>query len=267
VVDHDPAAARLVLRSPARARDWNDHHGRGRFSRLPARLLGRVLAALHRLPGDAVASLPMGVDRMWALALPDPPYERLLELSAGAQDLVARLQGSPPMCHRLLEMRSATSETNLIHGDLRWDNCLAVAADGSRRRTRLLVVDWELAGSGAAAFDVGSVLAEYLRVWIGSIPIIDPRDPGRLVAHARHPLSRMRPAIQAFWRSYRLASQRPARLRRVIELAGVRLLQTAVERAQGVARPSPHVIALAHVADNLLSAPDDAARFLLGLEE
>ena len=50
-----------------------------------------------------------------------------------------------------------------------------------------MLIDWELAGAGPAAFDVGTVLAEYLRAWIASIPIADPRIPA---ASPRTPAAR-----------------------------------------------------------------------------
>ena len=267
VVHHEPEAARLVLSTPAGGVDWSDHHGTGRFPRIPARVLGRALGALHRLPADRVEDLPPWVDRMWGLSLPEPSHELLLDLSAGAEDVVARLQASRAVCERLEELLEPCPDCSLVHGDLRWENCLAVPAPGSPRKTRVLLVDWELAGSGVAAFDVGTVLAEYLRSWVGSIPIVDPRDPGRLVARARHPLRRMRPAMQAFWSAYRGANPQRLRLRSVVELAAVRVLQTAVERAQGLAAPSAHVVTLMQLADNMLRHPDDAALSLLGLRE
>jgi Ser/Thr protein kinase RdoA (MazF antagonist) len=227
VVSHEPEAARLILRTPGGALDWNEHHVAGRFPRIPARILGKALRSLHRLPVENVLDLPPGDDPMWGLSLPEPPHDLLLDLSAGAQDLVARVQASNALCNRLDELRDASSDGALVHGDLRWDNCLAVAAPGSRRRTRLLLVDWEYAGPGPAGFDIGTVLAEYLRSWVGSIPIVDPGHPGRLVARARHPLRRMQPAIHAFWSAYALANPRRPALRRVIELAAVRVLQPA----------------------------------------
>jgi Ser/Thr protein kinase RdoA (MazF antagonist) len=267
VVHHEPDAARLVLRSPGGALDWSEYHGHGRFPRAQATILGRTLAALHAIPADAVEDMPSGVDPMWALSLPEPSYESLLDLSAGARDLVARVQASSATCDRLSELRDADFAGELVHGDMRWDNCLAVAAPGSQRRTRMLLVDWELSGPGAAAFDVGTVLAEYLRVWVGSIPIVEPSDPGRLVSQTGHPLWRMQPAMEAFWSGYRLASPRPPTLRRVIELAAVRLLQTAVERAEGLSAASAHVVTLVQLADNMLRQPDDAALSLMGLRE
>jgi aminoglycoside phosphotransferase (APT) family kinase protein len=267
VVHHESEAARLVLRTPGGAEDWNGHHSKGRFPRMPARILGRTLASLHQLPADDVEDLPPGLDPMWGLSLPEPPYGLLLDLSAGAQDLVARLQGSNALCERLHELRKAGTDGALVHGDLRWDNCLSVAAPGSRRRTRVLLVDWELAGRGEAGFDIGSVIAEYLRFWVGSIPIVDPSNPARLVARAGHPLQRMQPAIQAFWSAYGRANPQRPTLRRVIELAAVRVLQTAVERAQGLATSSAHVVTLVQLADNMLRDPEDAALSLLGLRK
>jgi aminoglycoside phosphotransferase (APT) family kinase protein len=248
----------LVLRTPGQGRDWSDH--RGRFPLVPARALGRLLGSLHRLAVD----LPDAPDPIWGLELPEPPYDLVLELSAGAQDLVARIQASDFLCTRLEQLRaSPDGDCALVHGDLRWDNCLALPAPGARRRTRVVMLDWELAGPCEPAFDAGSVLSEYLRVWVGSVPIVEPVDPGRLVARARHPLASMRPAMHAFWSAYRHPGG-PA-LRRVVELGAVRLLQTAVERAQGVNAATAHVITLVQLADNLLRRPDDAAFALLGL--
>lgn len=267
VVGYDAGAARLVLSTPAGARDWSAYHGKGRFPRTQARLLARALAALHRLPPDEVEELPSSVDPMWALSLPEPPHELVLDLSGGAEEVVARVQASRALCDRLERVRDTCASDGVTHGDLRWDNCLAVPAPRSRRMTRLLLVDWELAGRGAVGFDTGTVLAEYLRVWVGSIPIVDPSDPGRFAGQAAHPLRGMQPAIQAFWAAYRNARAGSPGLRRVVELAAVRLLQTAVERAQGLTGPSAHVMTLVQLADNLLRDPEDAARSLLALAE
>jgi aminoglycoside phosphotransferase (APT) family kinase protein len=267
VVHHDPGEALLVLSTAAGARNWSEHHDGGRFPPAPARALGRALAALHRAPADGVGELPPEFDPLWGLSLPEPPYELLLDLSAAALELVARVQASDFVCGRLVELRGAASGDALAHRDLRWENCLLAAAPGGRRRTRVLLVDWELAGRGAPAFDVGTVIAEYLCRWSGSIPIPDPGHPDRFVDRAGNPLSVMRPAIDAFWSTYRSASTTPPPLALVVELAAVRLLQAAVERARDLAVLSAHVVVLAQLADNLLRDPEAAALLLLGLRE
>jgi aminoglycoside phosphotransferase (APT) family kinase protein len=259
VVHEEPC--RLVLHTPGGGRDWSDH-GSG-FSRRRARLLGRALAVLHRLSLDA----PPTPGPFPALTFVEPPHELVLDLSAGAQDVLGRIQASDYVCSRLADLLAGPAGDAFVHGDLRWENCLALPAPGAGRRTRLLLVDWELAGRADPAFDVGCVLAEYLRVWVGSIPIVDPADPGRLAACARHPLSTMRPGMGAFWSAYRDAHPHAPALTRVVMLAAARLLQTAIEVAQGLAAATAHVVALLQLADNMLRRPDVAAGALLGMSE
>jgi aminoglycoside phosphotransferase (APT) family kinase protein len=263
LVHYDDAAVRLVLRSPASAVAWGEQT---RVSCLAARALGRALAAVHAARPD-LDGTPPAVDRLWGLSLPEPPLERVRDMSGGALDALARVQGSRELCDRLRRLRDDAREDAFVHGDLRWDNCLAVAAPGARRRSRALLIDWELAGHGEPAGDLGAALGEYLRLWIGSVPIVDPSDPGRLVRRARHPLERLQPAMRALWAGYRRVSARPMALRRVTEMAAVRLLQTAMEYAQGLVAASVEVLTLVQVADNMLRTPDDAAWALMGLRE
>ena len=265
VVHEDKVMALLVLSSPAGGRDWAELHNAGRFPLSPARALGRSLAALHRNTLDGVGDQPGDFERMWALQFAEPSLDLIRDLSAEAQDLMARLQSNPAMLDRLSALRDHDHKDVFVHGDLRWDNCLAVAPPGSRRRTHTLLVDWELAGRGEAALDVGTVFAEYLSAWVGSIPIAEVAAPGRLLSHARYPLRHMRPAIDAFWSAYRGPSSAPPPLGRVLELAAVRLLQTAVERAQVLAAPTAHLVTLLQLAENVLLEPEKAANTLLGL--
>jgi aminoglycoside phosphotransferase (APT) family kinase protein len=267
VVHEDADEGRVVLRTSAGARDWAVHHGTRRAPRLPARALGRVLAGLHRLRAADFDALPAGIDPMWGLALPEPSLAFVLELSAGGRDVVGRIQADRVLCERLERLRDARVDGALVHGDVRWDNCLAATAPGARRATRVLLIDWELAGRGDPAFDVGAVLAEYLRLWVGSIPIVTPSEPGRFAHRARHPLDDMQPAMAAFWVAYKDARGGRVALRAVVEMTAVRLLQSAVELADGLTSASAHVMTLVQLAANLLRDPDDAARGLLGLRE
>jgi hypothetical protein len=73
--------------------------------------------------------------------------------------------------------------------------------------------------------------------------------------------------MAAFWSGYRRAAPSCPPLGRIVELAAVRLLQAAVERAAGLAVASAHVMTLVQVADNMLRDPQDAAESLLGLRE
>jgi aminoglycoside phosphotransferase (APT) family kinase protein len=158
----------------------------------------------------------------------------------------------------------------LIHGDVRWDNLLTTGASDrtSARRGRVLLLDWECAGRGDPSQDVGAFLGEYLHDWIRSIPIVDPDDPGRLIASAGRPLARMRPAIGALWRAYRGhggGERDGLLLRRAVRFAAVRVLAAAYEEslARNVLSGSAH-FAL-QLSTNILRRPDRAIAHLLGL--
>jgi hypothetical protein len=77
----------------------------------------------------------------------------------------------------------------------------------------------------------------------------------------------MQPAVHALWSAYCQASSSPPSLRRAVELAAVRVLQTALERAQVLSAASAHLVTLLQLADNMLQQPDAAAVTLLGLRE
>jgi Phosphotransferase enzyme family len=267
VVHQDREAACIVLRSPADARDWSEHHADGGFPRSRARALGHALAALHNLSPADVDDLPAGTDRLWGLTLYEPTRELVHDLSAAAVELVAQVQASEFVSERLRELHGVVSTDAFVHGDLRWENCMLVARPGGRQRTRVLLVDWELGGAGPAAFDVGTVLAEHMSKWVASIPMPDAGDISRFTHLARFPLAAMRPAVQAFWTTYRSARPGPPALMQVAELAAVRLLQTAVEHAQLHSELSAHTVATTQLAAHVLRDPKGATLALLGLHE
>ena len=158
----------------------------------------------------------------------------------------------------------------MIHGDIRWDNVLAVRGADAKRWTRLQLIDWELSEAGDPAVDVGAFFAEYLRAWLQSIPIVDPEDPGRLLEDARFPLRRMRPALRAFWDAYTRhrtsgSGELSRTLHRATLFAGSRVLTVALEQAQTLAELRPGVLGLVRLSENILRRPEEASAHLLGL--
>jgi aminoglycoside phosphotransferase (APT) family kinase protein len=268
LVAHDPAEGVLVLESARVARDLNGHHARGRFSCALAREAGRALGLLHAVPPTALDGLTHGPYTTWGTQVHRPDLHTLRTLSAAAVELTRIIQGTQELCAELDELLECRLEAAVIHGDVRWDNCLAVRG-ATRRWTRLQLIDWELCGAGDPAYDIGAFLGEYLRAWLQSIPIADPRDASRLLAHACLPLERMRPALRAFWAAYALHRRAPpaelrATLLRSTRYAAVRLLMAALEEAQGLSELRSSVLQLLPLSQNILHRPGEAAE-LLGL--
>jgi aminoglycoside phosphotransferase (APT) family kinase protein len=137
----------------------------------------------------------------------------------------------------------------------------------SARRSHLLLLDWESAGAGDPSQDVGTFFGEYLSDWIRSIPIVEPKDPGRLVASARRPLTRMRPAITAFWAAYSGRDEGDGLLlRRAVRFAAVRVLAGAYEESLARSTLSGSAHFALQLSANILRRPDQAIAHLLGIK-
>lgn len=120
--------------------------------------LGRVLAALH----GATEGLPLPMAaNCGVLLLPDAePEERGVtggsEVAAAVAEGVAR---DPDFATALRRAHEMIRPSCLVHGDVKWDNCILQAGPPAR----VLLFDWELSGYGDPAWDLGAALAEALR--------------------------------------------------------------------------------------------------------
>ena len=269
VVAYDSAEGVLILEAACDAQDLARHHAHGLFSCVLAREVGRALALLHKIPPAALNGLPTPAEPMWALRLHRPELSAMRRLSAASVELVRTVQCSDELCAGLDDLLASSRVESVVHGDIRWSNCLALRHPSSKRRSRLLLIDWEMSGAGDPGLDIGAFFGEYLQAWLQSIPVANPRDPGRLLAHARFPLRRMQPALKSFWNAYTRHSAQPASelsrtLRRSTRFAAVRLLVAALEEAQTTAELRGHPIYTMQLSANILRRPDEAAAHLLG---
>jgi hypothetical protein len=252
----------LILESVPDAQDLLTFHlRRGRFPTTVARRIGTVLADLHQAQApDFTGRLP------WVLGVDRPGTQFWREMSNAGVELVRIVQASPAMREALAQLRADWRDDAFVHHDMKWDNWLLVPA-GSR--PRLVLVDWEFADRGDAAWDTGSVFGSYLSCWLGSIPVTATESPDAYLDLAAFPLARMQPAMRAFWTAYTGArgwdrASADANLLRSARFAGARLLQTAYEKAQNAARVSAAVVCLTQLAENILTRPDEAVEHLLG---
>jgi Phosphotransferase enzyme family len=263
----DTRRGTLVCRLVGDATDLSTYHGRGRFPPLLARRLGGALALLHSVDSSALRELPATRETLKGGVPANPPsLEEVLDLSDAAVHLLRLLQGSSELCERLAALNDSRDDVAIVHGDLRPSNCVAFPRAGARRRTRIALVDWELAGRGDPHVDLGAVLGEYLHVWLWSMSAFDGSRLAQAPRYARHPLEAMQPGINAFWRGYvHNAQGRPPSLRRAVEFSAVRLVEVAFEQAQTEAALDPRAGLALQLALNVLGRPREAAVQLLGL--
>jgi aminoglycoside phosphotransferase (APT) family kinase protein len=237
---HDSRRGILILEWIAGGEDLLAlHRRRARCFPVLAAALGRALATVHGVTPDGE---PLRDDAPWVLALHRPPLEALRYFSAGSIELVTLLQADPRLGAAFDALREDWRAEALVHRDVKWANCIAHApgAGPGARLTRVKLVDWEMAGWGDPAFDVGSAFSDF------AMFELDGAAAGVV-----------RPAAAAFWRAYVRARRLDERAAdRLLELssryAGARLVQTAYEHTQETVTMGPRVARIMRLAGDLL---------------
>jgi hypothetical protein len=272
---YDAERCILVTELLPGAESLAEYHGRhGSFPLEMAERLGVMLGTYHRRAGTRAREgrLDAGFPRTppWILAVLDHNPSHLGPVSAGAAQLLGILRRYPEFRTGLDAVRAEWRHDALIHGDMKWENCMVLPGEGPAGGG-IRIVDWELADFGDACWDVGSLFQAYLSSWIFSMQIPSDARPEQLLGGAQFPIERMQPAMGTFWRSYvsTLGAGAPAAaelLRRSMLYAAARMVQTAWEHTAAVPQVSTHVVCLLQLALNVLTRPDDAVRHLLGIQ-
>lgn len=263
---YDPARRLLITELLPQAENLVEHHARlGRFPPEIGAMLGQALGLAHagvqlppaQAPGTEVfpRALP------WVLTLHTLADQQFERLSGGHVQILGLVRSHPEFAACLEALRQGWRQDGLIHGDMKFENCLL--DDGTPPRLR--IVDWELADFGDTLWDVGGVLQAYLNIWVLSMPDFDEAQAERLLRRAQHPLEAVQPALQSFWQAY--AQRRPeAPLTRCVQYAAARMIQTVYEHMAQASQLSRGGLRLLQLSMNMLTRPADAVRDLLGLE-
>lgn len=265
---YDPDEQLLVLELLADAQDLRAVHTTGAFSPHAASLVGRALGTLHRETTIDGATVEPD-DAAWILWIDRPDARVFRDVSAAGLELIRIVQGTEGFAEALDALRSRWLRTSLIHGDLKWDNCL-VCGDRADGEPEVRLIDWESAAPGDAGWDIGSALSQYLSCWIFSIPVTGADPPERFPELAQFPLATMKPAMAACWAAY--ADERgfdpesaADELIRATSYAGARLVQTAFEALQMMQQLTSATVLHLQLALNILLRPGDAATQLMGI--
>ena len=275
-VMYDPVRFLLIVELLPDAENLSEYHRR--LSKFPldvAALLGMVLGTYHRQAGSASknSSAESSFPKMipWILSIHQQGAQQFNALSAANSQLLHIIQQNPEFHQALDTLRSQWQFTSLIHGDMKWDNCVLYKENDQSDKLSLKVVDWEIADLGDGCWDVGAIFQAYLSFWIMSIQITEGAQPEQLVDLAQYPLEQMQPAIWEFWNAYVNTLGLEGQivddlLKRSIKYAAARMIQTAFEYMYYSPQLTPSVICLLQVSVNILTKPDEAIQHLLGMQ-
>jgi aminoglycoside phosphotransferase (APT) family kinase protein len=271
-LEYDDDERVLLLRCVADARTLAAQQNQGRIPVRPATQLGQALGALHNLElgsspmRDLAEQLPRRLPDAFFVHRPD--HAVYCNASHGNLQAVRIMQSFPALGALIDAQRKEWRPTCLIHFDVKGDNILL---GGKRRAGSSWLIDWELAALGDPAWDVGAMFADYLGVWLWSIPITGEQPPARYLSLARVPLARLQPALRRFWRSYRLARGLTGHaaaefLLSATRFSAVRLIQRVHEQTRDLPELFANSICQLQLSWNILREPEPACVQLLRLD-
>ena len=272
---YDPARCILITELFPDGENVSDYHRRlGKFPAELAAALGQRLADYHRLDGgdlqnnQHLASFPRAVP--WILSIHQQNPSQFTDISLGNSQMIGVMQQYPDFQRNLDDLRNQWQKNRLIHGDIKWDNCLIETPTAGGQELKLRIVDWELADLGDAGWDVGAIFQAYLSFWILSINLPAGVPPSQSLHLAQYPVEAMQPAIRAFWETYRdrmelAGPAAEACLDRSVKYAAARMIQTVYECMHRSPQLTTNALCLLQVSMNILQQPREAIRDLLAL--
>jgi thiamine kinase-like enzyme len=270
---YDETHAILITELLSNSENLSEYHIRqGSFPLAASSELGAAFGRYHRhvpvSPPEDIQSAAFLRRIPWALTLHRQEWKSSAGMSQANREMVELVHRHPEFARALKPLCDGWAATALIHGDIKWDNCMMqIDAAG---KTVVKIVDWEMADWGDGLWDVAAILNQYLSHWIYSLPAGSPGEAVDLVDAASRPFHSMLPAIHAFWLAYAQASNlsgaaAEAALTKVMAYCAARMLQSVYEFSQYSSQLARPALFLLQASQNILSDPPGAVRDLLGM--
>ncbi|MEQ9233137.1 aminoglycoside phosphotransferase family protein [Coleofasciculus sp. E2-BRE-01] len=197
------------------------------------------------------------------------------------------LEGFPFMAvyQRSESLRTAVTELVakhnhycLTHNKIRLDNILVpinleilLSKVEPSDESIIKIVNWETCSWGDPAFDLGTVIAGYLLLWLNSIivhPAINLEQSLRL---ATVPLELIQPSVVTLTRSYissfpKILEEYPDFINQIIRFTGLALIYEIIERLQSFKTFNNQCIYILHLAKTLLCRPEESFKSVFGIK-
>ncbi|MEA5582215.1 aminoglycoside phosphotransferase family protein [Nodularia harveyana UHCC-0300] len=160
----------------------------------------------------------------------------------------------------------------LTHNDLNLNNILIHSRWDQLDNCLIRLIDWEACSWGDPAFDLGSLIASYLEIWLSSL-VVDPSiELEESLDLAMTPLELIKPSLQALIRAYlnafpMILEDNSNFLLRVIKFTGLALINKIQATINHRKYFGNNEISMLEIAKNLLTIPEKSVLNIFGLSE
>lgn len=171
------------------------------------------------------------------------------------------------------ELKDAWHPCCLTHNDLKLNNIL-IDKDWERSPKQLdegmlRLIDWERCAWGDPAFDLGTIIASYLQLWLSSLVVASSIQIEESLRLAETPLELLQPSILAIAKAYlsnfpMILEYRPDFLRRVMQFTGLGLIHQIESIMQYQKLFGNTGICMLQVAKTLLCRPEQSIFTVFG---
>ncbi|MDF5724252.1 MAG: aminoglycoside phosphotransferase family protein [Rhizonema sp. PD37] len=172
----------------------------------------------------------------------------------------------------IAELASEWRPCCLTHNDLKFENILVHSRWEQLDNCLVRLIDWEACGWGDPAYDLGSLVASYLKIWLHSL-IVDPTiELEESLQLAMTPLEVIQPSMLVLLRSYlnafpMILEYRQDFILRVVQFAGLILIHHIQQTIQDCKYFNNTGLCMLQIAKTLLTAPQQSVFTVFGLSE
>ncbi|MEH2460267.1 aminoglycoside phosphotransferase family protein [Nostoc sp.] len=258
------------------------YHNNDIFPQEIASAIGTTLAGLHRATfnrreyKDFMATAPQGEFRYGfynpAQGVGSIEPEIFGTVPTDALKFYVLYQQYESLESAIADLASNWNPCCLTHNDLKLNNILLHSRWEKLDNCLVRLIDWEACSWGDPAFDLGTLLASYLGIWLKSL-VVDPTIELEESLHlALTPLEILQPSIIALIRAYinafpMILEYRSDFISRVIQFAGLALIHQIQEMITCRKYFSNADICMLQVAKRLLTMPEQAVLTIFGISE
>lgn len=247
-----------------------------------ATAIGTTLAGLHR------ATFQQGEYRQFMSTAPQGQFRySFYNPAQGVDSITPEIFGTVPtealkfyfLYQRYQSLESAIADLAyewqpccLTHNDLSLNNILIHSRWHQLDNCLIKLIDWEACGWGDPAFDVGTLIASYLRIWLSSL-VVDPTLELKESLHlAITPLELLQPSLLALIRAYvktfpMIMEYQSEFLIRVIKFTGLALINQIQVNIKSRKHFGNSDIYMIDVAKNLLTTPQESILSIFGISQ
>jgi hypothetical protein len=174
----------------------------------------------------------------------------------------------------IAELGSAVTPYCLTHNDMKLNNILISLnwqdVDSSNE-SMIRLIDWERCSWGDPANDLGSLISSYLQLWLYSVVVGKGMAIEESLRLATTPLQSLRPSLAALVKAYlaefpEILEHRPDFLQRVVQFAGLGLIQSIQATLQHEKTFGNQGISMLQVAKSLLCRPQESIPTIFGMD-